>query len=82
MKELIKKIGSILTRIFGVGDISLTRILSAVVVTDIMSVWTFNCIKSGTISDIPWGTVAIFSTAFTCKVIQRFAENNKKETEG
>ncbi|MEN6375341.1 MAG: hypothetical protein ABFD75_11265 [Smithella sp.] len=81
MSEAFKKIGSVLARIFGVGDISLMRILSALVVANVMIVWTIMSFKAGKIEDVPWGTVAVFSTAFLCKAVQRFAENDSAKKE-
>jgi len=79
VKSMINKIGAILTNIFGVGDISLMRILSAFTVVDVLIVWNITCFRTGKFEDFPWGTVAVFSTAFLCKAIQRFAENTPEK---
>jgi len=81
MKQEIKGFAN---KLFGVGHVSMMRVLTFFVVVDIMVVWTISCIKSGfTIQDFPVGVVGIFLSVVTGKAVQRFAENGgeKKEKE-
>ena len=56
------------------NSVSLTRILTFLVVTDIMTVWTIECIKNFKMQDIPWGPVSVIGLMITGKVVQKFAE--------
>jgi hypothetical protein len=75
MKETIKEI---IGKLFGHG-ISMTRLLSFLVIVDIMAVWTFECLKTWKIADIPNGVVAIFGLMITGKAVQKFAEKSTDE---
>jgi hypothetical protein len=69
------EIKNLLKNIFSSGGVSLMRILTAIVVLDIMSVWTIDCIKSWKIQDIPTGVVGVFIAMVGSKALQVFAEN-------
>ena len=71
IKELFKVI-------FSSGGLSLMRILTAVVVLDIMTVWTIDCIKNMEIQDMPSGVVGIFVAMVGSKALQVFAEQPAK----
>jgi len=79
-------INTFLRDTFRHGGISLMRVLTAVVVLDIMGVWTIDCIKSWKMQDIPSGVVGVFIAIIGGKAVQRFAENPEpckdKEKEG
>jgi hypothetical protein len=56
------------------GSVSLMRVLTFLVVIDIMSVWTAACLKDWKVDDLPWGIVTIFGIMITGKAVQKFAE--------
>ena len=50
------------------------RVLSAITVVDILSMWTYACVKSGKIEDFPTNVVVIFGTVIGGKVLQKIQE--------
>lgn len=67
---------SVLSRLFGAGNISMMRVLTFFVVVDIVGVWTISCVKNGwVIQDIPTGVLGVFTSIVLAKAGQRFAEN-------
>ena len=73
MKEKVKETAKSL---FGVGRISMMRVITFFVVIDIMGVWTISCFRHGfDIQEIPAGVAGIFAAVVVGKMGQRFAEN-------
>lgn len=65
-----------MSKLFGVGRISMMRVLTFFVVVDIVGVWTISCIRHGfDIQDIPTGVLGVFTAIVLGKMGQRFAEN-------
>jgi hypothetical protein len=76
MKEYLKKMFS------DSPDVSLTRVLTFLVVMDVMITWTFNCIGNGEIKDIPWNVVTLVAIMITGKAAQAVSERfGRKEGE-
>jgi hypothetical protein len=78
----------IISKLFGVGRISMMRVLTFLVVVDIMAVWTATCIKDMivdttdmSLNDFPWGVVSVIGLMVTGKAVQRFAEKDSSTTE-
>lgn len=83
-KEKIKDVSK---KLFGVGRISMMRVITFFVVIDIMGVWTISCARHGfDIQEIPVGVAGIFTAVVIGKMGQRFAENGgekeKPDTQG
>lgn len=55
-------------------SVSMTRVMSVLILTNIMLVWTLTCFKKWEIVDIPWGVVTVVGIVVTGKAVQRFAE--------
>jgi len=73
MKEKAKETAKSL---FGVGRISMMRVITFFVVIDVVGVWTISCIRHGfDMQDIPTGVLGVFTTVVLGKMGQRFAEN-------
>lgn len=52
------------------------RLMSLLIVIDVMAIWSFACLIDKEINDIPWGVVSIVAIAFGAKAAQKFAEVN------
>lgn len=59
---------------------SMMRYISWFIVTDIMFVWTYLCLKDHKFLDIPMGVVAILGLAIGGKVLQKSKETITTET--
>lgn len=74
--QKMSKVSSFVNSMMGTGGISLMRVLTFLVVGDIMTVWTLTCLKDLEITDIPWGAVSVIGVMVTGKAMQRFAESD------
>ena len=68
IKETIKKLFS------EEGSVSMMRVVSFVTVVDILSVWSYTCIVTKKVEDVPTNVLAIFVTVISGKVLQKFKE--------
>uniref|UniRef100_A0A7V3JAH1 Uncharacterized protein n=1 Tax=candidate division CPR3 bacterium TaxID=2268181 RepID=A0A7V3JAH1_UNCC3 len=55
--------------------VSLMRVVSLIVVFNVMLVWTIVCIYKREVVDMPWGVVSIVAVVVTGKAVQKFGEN-------
>jgi hypothetical protein len=55
-------------------EVSMLRVLSVITILDILSMWTYACIKSSKIEDFPTNVVLIFVTVIGGKVLQKIQE--------
>lgn len=56
------------------NNVSMTRVMSVMILTNVMAVWTATCLKKWEIVDIPWGVVTMAAIVITGKAVQKFAE--------
>lgn len=56
------------------GSVSMMRVVSFVTVVDILSVWSYTCIVTKKVEDVPTNVLAIFITVISGKVLQKFKE--------
>ena len=68
IKDFLKKLVS------EEGTVSMMRVVMVVTVIDILSVWSYTCIVSKKIDDIPTNVVAVFVAVISGKVLQKFKE--------
>jgi len=71
--------GSCLMKLFGSNsEVSMMRVMSFGIVSNIMIVWTVACWKEGAIVAIGWDNASLLMTAMLGKAVQRFAEVPKE----
>jgi len=68
MKEWIKKAFS------NSGDVSIMRIVTILIVFNIMAVWTITCLSQGEMVDMAAGNVSVLGIAILGKGLQSFGE--------
>jgi hypothetical protein len=56
------------------GVASSMRIAAILVTMNIMAVWTYSCIKSGSYQEIGMSSIMFIATIWGCKIVQHFSE--------
>jgi hypothetical protein len=73
---MLEKIKGGIKQLFGEeGSVSMMRMVSFVTVVDILSVWSYTCIATKKVEDVPTNVLAIFVTVISGKVLQKFKES-------
>lgn len=73
MKEWLRKAFS------NSGDVSIMRIVTILIVVNIMAVWTYTCISTGKMVDMAAGNVSVLGIAILGKGLQSFGERKGLE---
>ena len=73
---MIKRLGEFLLSAFSDqnGRPSSTRILSALVMCNVLAVWSYVCVKSGTFLPIGYDNMALIASCLGMKIYQRKIE--------
>lgn len=56
------------------GSVSMMRVVAFGTVVDILSVWSYTCIVTKKVEDVPTNVLAIFIAVISGKVLQKFKE--------